>query len=99
MNVNQQSEVKGNGVYSARVKLFKIYKPTQESNINCLRTWWTLDGHLGDNTQRALWTNEQVLKVVACIIFLQRAQAIYHLTICFHLKQIGISNCNKLVAW
>ena len=48
---------------------------------------WTQDGHGGDDAQRALRPDEQLLQVIAGVVLPQSGQTVQHPAVCQHLER------------
>lgn len=59
--------------------------PTQENHVDGAGFARTQDGHGRDHAQSSLRANEQLLEVVARVVFAQRGQTVQHPAVCQNL--------------
>ena len=60
---------------------------TQEGHVDGAGFPRTQDGHGGDDAQRALRTDEQLLEVISCVVLPQSGQTVQHPAVCQHLER------------
>ena len=68
----------------------------EKGHVNSFGFPWTQDGHGGDDPQRALRADEQLLQVVPRVVLPQSGQAVQHSPICQHLCTHSSLSCPPL---